>query len=291
MNNKTLIRWVCIAALFCSCQKEVTEATTRNEYITVYETSPDEPLDAIQVPFAGVQDGQIHVLSNVDLQWKYFVNQTAKYKDWFTIKSVDEVEPGHMVITYDAESLLDLNSLEWRGGRLSLMCPDQSLGKFLSVDQGHDLIFAEPFDSESQGYLTLTGKQNYVTEEYPVLNTDYYDYISFNAWATTDNEFLSKSITLDVTISGGLFYDTGLTTFRVNVPVGDGPDKSNFKYLLIQGNGERLSANTKFTFSTANDDLVYVHVDNFSAYKVTEADIFNMFGDEDYLEEEESEWI
>lgn len=288
MNNKALILLVSIAALLCSCTVDV---PTRDEYIKVYETTPDQLVDGIQVPFAGVQDGQIHILSNVELQWKYFMSQTAVYKDWFKIKSVEEVEPGHTVITYDAESLLDLNSLEWRGGRLSFSCPEKSLGKFLTVDQGHDVIFSEPFDSEPQGVVTLTGKQSYMTEEYPVLNTDYYDYISFNVWATSDNDFLSKSITLDITISGGLFYDTELTTFRVNVPLGDGPDKSNFKYLLIQGKGERLSANTKFTFSTANDDLVYVHVDNFAAYKVTEADIFNMFGDEDYLEEEESDWI
>ena len=291
MNNKALILWVCVAAIFCSCQKEVTDAPTRNEYIKVYETTPDKLVDAIRVPLGGAQDGQIHILSNVDFQWKYYVSQTATYPDWFTIKSVEEVEPGHTLITYDAESLLDLNSLEWRGGRLTLSCPEQSLGKFLTVDQGHDVIFTEPFDSEPQGRLTITGKKSYTTEEYPILNTDYYDYIAFNAWATSENEFLSKNITLDVTISGGLFSDTKLKTYRVNVPLGDGPDKSNLKYLLIEGEGERLSNKTKFTFSTANDDFVYVNVDNFTAYKVTEADILNMFGDEDYLEEEEPDWI
>lgn len=293
MNKTTLtFVWVCFAALLCSCSgKENAESLARNEYIKVYETTPDELVDAIQVPLDGVTDGKIHVLTNVDLQWKFFMRQDITDKTWINIKSVEEIEKGHIVVTYDAESLIDRNTLEWRGGRLSFYCPEQSLGKYLTVDQGHDLIFAEAFDSEPQGNVQLTGKLSYTTAEYPVLNTDFYDYIAFNVWAETSNEFLSKNITLDVTISGGLFYETQLTTFRINVPLGTGADKSNLKYLLIQGDGERLSDKTKFTFSTANDDQVYVHVDNFAAFKVTEADMFNMYGDEDYLEEEESDWI
>ena len=104
-----------------------------------------------------------------------------------------------------------------------------------------------------------------------------------------------ESAFLDIKISGGIFYDTRLATFRVNVPLGTGPDKSNLRYLLIEGNDfERFSDKTKFTFSTANDDLVYVHIDNFRAYKVTEADIINIYGNEDDLlggEEGEEEWI
>ena len=164
----------------------------------------------------------------------------------------------------------------------------------MTVDQGYEIIFEETFDSEPQGNVKLTGKESYTTQEYPVLNEDFYDYISFNAWAETSNEFLSKNITLDVKISGGIFHDTYLGSFRVNVPLGTGPDKSNLKYLLILGNEfERFSDKTKFTFSTANDDLVYVHVDNFRAYKVTEADYVNIYGNEDDLlgVEEEEEWI
>ena len=63
--------------------------------------------------------------------------------------------------------------------------------------------------------------------------------------------------------SGGKFYETGLTTFRVNVPLGTGPDENNLKYLLLVGLDQHMSAETKFTFSTANDDEVYVHIDNF----------------------------
>ena len=76
--------------------------------------------------------------------------------------------------------------------------------------------------------------------------------------------------------------------------MGTGPARNNFKYLLLVGNGERMSSKTTFTFSTANDDDVYVHVDNFAAYQVTEADMIGMFGDEDFLEEmeeEEPDWI
>jgi hypothetical protein len=106
-----------------------------------------------------------------------------------------------------------------------------------------------------------------------------------------ENEFLSKNITLDITVSGGKFYDTEFTTYRINVPVGTGAEKSNLKYLLVMGNGERMSSKTHFTFSTFNDDQVYVHIDNFAAYKVTEAEMSELFEDEDFEEEDEPDWI
>ena len=296
MNKKALtFLWVCLAALLCSCSgKEGAGTATRDEFIKVYETTPDKLVDLIQVPLQGVQDGQIHVLTNVDLEWKFFMNQNTEDKDWIQIKSVEEIEKGHLLITYNAESLLDNNTLEWRGGRLSFSNSELSLGKYMRVDQGHDSIFTETFESESQGNLKITGKQTYTTQEYPVLNSDFYDYISFNVWAETTNEFLSKNITLDVKIDGGIFYETKLNTFRVNVPLGTGADKSNLRYLLIEGNDyERFSDKTKFTFSTANDDLVYVHIDNFCAYKVTEADMVNIYGNEDDLlgGDEGEDWI
>ena len=293
-KSKLTLFWVFVAALLCSCSGEEGVRTTRDEFIKVYETTPDKLVDLIQVPLQGVQDGQIHVLTNVDLEWKFFMNQNTEDKDWIQIKSVEEIEKGHLLITYNAESLLDNNTLEWRGGRLSFSNPELSLGKYMRVDQGHDSIFTETFESESQGNLKITGKQTYTTQEYPILNSDFYDYISFNVWAETTNEFLSKNITLDVKIDGGIFYETKLNTFRVNVPLGTGPDKSNLRYLLIEGNDyERFSDKTKFTFSTANDDLVYVHIDNFCAYKVTEADMVNIYGNEDDLlgGDEGEDWI
>ena len=119
---------------------------------------------------------------------------------------------------------------------------------------------------------------------------DYYDYISFNAWAESENEFPSRNITLDVTVSGGKFHATGLTTYRINVPLGTGPDKDNLKYLLLVGNGQRMSNKTHFIFSVANDELVYVHIDNFAAYKVTEAELGYLFQDEDFEDEDEPDW-
>ena len=281
-----------LAAAVCSCStNDGPQRPVRSEYITVYETSPEKAVDAIQVPFEGVQGGQIHVLSNVPVQWKYFVDQNETGTDWFKIKSVEEIEPGHILVTYDAESILTLNSLDRRSGRLSFSCPSESLGKFLPVKQGYSRQFYETFSDEPDGTLVITGRQTRTTEEYPSLNADYCDYISFNAWAETTNEFLSKNITLDITVSGGKFYATGLTTYRVNVPIGTGPDKSNMGYLLLVGNGARMSAQTKFTFSTANDDQVYVHIDNFAAYRVTEAEMGLLITDEDFEDEGEVDWI
>ena len=115
---------------------------------------------------------------------------------------------------------------------------------------------------------------------------------SFNAWAVTSNEFLSKNITLDITISGGLFYDINQTTYRVNVPIGTGAETSNLQYLLLMGNDDRMSSKTYFTFSVNNDDQVFVHVDNFAAYQVTPADMGELFIDEDFEEEDDGgDWV
>ena len=292
MNRKVLFIGVFLLPVLYACGgKEVMEAPVRNEFIKVYETSADKLVDNIQVELDGVQDGEIHVLSNVRLEWKYLFDQTETGTEWFSIKSVEEVEPGHTVVTYDAASLLSLNSLDSRSGSLSFSCPEKSLGKFLSIRQGYSRRFLEEFSDEADGTLVITGRQTYTTSEYPVLNDDYFDYISFNTWAVSNNEFMSKNITLDITISGGKFYDTDLATYRVNVPLGTGPEKSNLKYLLVVGNGERMSARTTFTFSTANDDQVFVHIDNFSAYQVTEADMGGMLPDEDFNEDEEPDWV
>lgn len=293
MNRYSLlILYALLAAALCSCnESKVDLRPVRSEYIKVYETSEKKTVDNIQVPFEGAQDGKIHVLSNVPLKWKYMIDQAEPEQDWFQIKSVEEVEPGHIVVTYDAASLLVHNSLERRGGRLSFSCVEQSLGKFLAVRQGYDIKFIEEFGDQPDGYLTITGVQSFTTKEYPSFNTDYYDYISFNAWANTDNEFLTKNITLDVTVSGGKFYETGFTTYRVNVPLAAGPDEHNLKYLLLVGNDGRMSAKTKFTFSVANDEQVYVHIDNFAAYKVTEAEMNAIFEDEEFEGGEEIDWI
>lgn len=293
MNKKTfLILYALVAVALCACnEKDVNLRPVRSEFIKVYEISEKKTVDNIQVPFQGAQDGKIHVLSNVPLQWKYMIDQNESDKDWFQIKSVEEIEPGHIVVTYDAASILVLNSLERRGGRLSFSCPEQSIGKFLAIRQGYDNKFVEDFSDMPDGCLTITGVQSFTTPEYPSFNADYYDYISFNAWAETDNEFLSKNITLDVTVSGGTFYDTGLTTYRVNVPLGTGPDENNLKYLLLEGDGGRMSSKTKFSFSVANDEQVYVHIDNFAAYKVTEAEMNAIFEDEEFEFEEEVDWI
>lgn len=292
MSKKSFILLgVTLSAVLCACNKNgEPERPVRSEYIKVYESSPDKLVDDIQVPFEGAQDAQIHILSNVSLQWKYFVSQGAAYPDWFKITRVEEAAPGHIVVTYDAESILPLNSLESREGRLSFSCPAESLGKFLSVRQGFKRQFLDEFPDEPDQRVTITGKETFTTREYPEVNKDYFDYISFNAWAETSNEFRSKNITLDITISGGLFFDTGLTTFRVNVPLADAADKSNFHYLLVMGDGMRMSPNTRFTFSAANDDLVYVHIDNLAAYQVSEADL-GLYIDEDFDEDEEPDWI
>lgn len=293
MNKKALIiLGLALIALLCSCNKKEDLRPTRSDYIKVYETSESKLVDNIQVPFDGVKDGKIHVLSNVDLQWKYLVNQDEADNDWFSIKSVEEAAPGHIVVTYDAGSILEYNSLERREGRLSFSCPSESLAKFLSVRQGYSTKFFEEFSGETGGKVVLTGKETFTVDSKSKLNLDYFDYISFNAWAETTNEFLSKNITLDVTLKGGQFFATGLSTYRVNVPLGTQAEKSNLHYLLIMGNGERMSPETTFTFSTANDAQVYVNIDNFAAYTVSQAEVGLLYDvdDFDFDDAGEADW-
>lgn len=291
MNRKALIFTglpLLVLVLLASCKKG-DDRPVRSDYITVYETSASKTVNSILVPFEGVTDGQIHVLSNVPLQWKYLVDEDEA--DWFTIKSVETPEEGHWVVTYDATSLLALNSLYRREGRLSFVCPEASFGKFMTVHQGYKRQFLEEFSDEPDQTVCLTGNQIYETEPFSVLAADYYDYLSFNVWAVTSNEFLTKNITLDITISGGLFYDINAKTYRVNVPVGTAASSENLQYLLIMGEGQRLSAKTHFTFSVNNDEEVYVHVDNLAAYQVTPADMGELFEDEDFDEDEVEDWV
>ena len=293
MDKKPLLLLFAAVFVVCfSCKKNDDTAQTRSEFIKVYETSESKLVDIIQVPFDGVTDGKIHVLSNVELQWKYLVDQTNDDNDWFQIKSVEEVEPGHTVVTYDAGSLLEYNSLEKREGRLSFSCPSESLGKFLPVRQGYQQKFFKDFKGEPDGKVRITGKETFEVDSEQKLNLDYFDYISFNAWAETTNEFLSKNITLDITVKGGQFYETALSTYRINVPLGTKAEKSNLHYLLLMGNGERMSPETTFTFSTANDAQVYVNIDNFAAYTVSQAEIGLLYDvdDFDFEDEGEADW-
>lgn len=289
--KKHLLLLLCVLSSAVACNKEQDTQPLRPEYIKVYETTDGgKLLSDIQVPFEGKKDGQFHVYSNVPLQSKYQVSPNATVADWFTIKTIEEVEPGHTVVTYDAESLVELNTLDRRSGSLSFSCPDRSLGKFLTVRQGYELTFTDDFSDVEDGVVVLTGKQTYTTKEYSILATDYFDYISFNVWATSENEYPTRNITLDVTVQGGMFYNTGRTTYRVNVPLGTGPDKNNLRYLLISGTDGRMSAKTNFTFSVDNDNLVYVHIDNLMGYKVAEAELGDVIEDEEFYEQEE-EWI
>ena len=167
MNRSSLI-FLCAAAaavLYACNENKVDLRPVRSEFIKVYEVSENKTVDNIQVPFEGVVDGKIHVLSNVALEWKYLVDQTATGTDWLQIKSVEEVEPGHTVVTYDAASILPLNSIDRRSGRLSFSCPSQSLGKFLPIRQGYDCKFVEDYSSEPGECITITGDQTYITKE------------------------------------------------------------------------------------------------------------------------------
>ena len=270
-----------------SCAQKPRVEILRDDFISVYEQNPERTVDNIQVPFDGAEDAKINVVSNRPLEWVYRVGNDQQDPAWFQIKEVKDMGDGHMEITYDAASILELNTLERRQGYLSFSNQDAYLGKFLAIRQGYTLQYEEDFGSLG-GTLSLTGKQTYKTEELSIINRDYYDYVSFNAYAEVNTEFLDHNITLDVTITGGKFESIDRTTYRLSIPVGDKPQKENLHFMLLSNGGQLMSSKTTLTFSVANDEGVTVHIDNLHLYKVSEAELHD-FSDEEFDDSEE--WI
>lgn len=274
-----------------SCEpKETEEKPLREEFITVYdETKPNVTLDEVRIPIKGVQDGKLHVLTNVDLNMSY--NEPG----WFVIKDVQEVDSGHKVITYDASSMIGDNSLDLRSGNLSFSCPEKYFGKFMKISQGYDQVWEETF-SDGNGTLRLAGNLKWTTPELSAIASHYYDYLSFNAWAEATGDITGRNITLDVTVSGGaVFSEINRTTYRINVPLGDGPDGNNLRWLMLSSGGKIMNAQTTLTFSVHNPSGVTVSVTNVRVYKVTESDYEDFWEDEEEFNDDngsdDDDWI
>ena len=160
-----------------ACAEKPEEEVLRDEYISVYETSPDVLVSEVQIPFEGVVDAQLHVLSNLELDWRYQVDQTMVDPNWLTIKSVEEIEKGHYLVKYDAKSLLDRNTISRRESTLSFFNAKNFMGKYITFRQGYTEEYAQDFSSLPDGYVELTGKQTYTTETLHIINKDYYNYV------------------------------------------------------------------------------------------------------------------
>lgn len=292
--KRQLLLLICAVFAVVGCSKDEPQRPVRSDYIKVYDgATTGKYIDNLQVPFEGVAKGEIHVLSNVPLKMDYYVDQNDIVNDWFRINpEPKQVAENHYVYYYEADAVIDGNTIDRRSSSLNFSNPLCSFGKFMSVRQGYENLFVEDYSEMPGGNVCLTDRETFVTKEYEDFKSDYFDYISFNAWAQSDNEFMTKNITLDVTVSTGCqFYDTGRTTFRVNVPLGTAADKSNLKYLLLSGVGGRMDPKVKFTFSVNNDNLVYVHIDNLAGYKVKDAELGTIIEDEEYYEQDGEDWI
>ena len=275
-----------------SCQQEEAgNVPLRDEFITVYdEAKPDVSLDDVRIPFKGVTDGKLHVLTNVDLK------MTCSEQGWFVIKDVREVDEGHKVITYDAASMIDENSLDSRSGNLSFSCPELYFGKFMKVSQGFDQVWEETFSDTDTGCLRLAGSFQWTTPELSQIASHYYDYVSFNAWAEASGDITGRNITMDVSISGGaVFSEINRTTYRINVPLGNGPEGSNLRWLMISSGGKIMNSQTTLTFSVHNPSGVTVSMSNLRVYKVTESDYEDYWEDEEEFNDdqggEDDDWI
>ena len=292
MNKAIKLLYVSLTAVgLISCTDEPVVEVLRDEYIVAYETSPDIAISEIQVPFEGASDAQIHVLSNLELDWRYQVDQTMADPAWLTIKSVEEIEKGHYLVTYDAKSLLDRNTISRRESVLSFSNAEAFMGKFITFRQGYTEEYSESFDSVGDGYVSLTGKQTYTTETLHIINKDYYNYVTFNAYAQRENEFSLENVTLKVTVSGGpIFRDINRTEYIVNVPVGTEPNAGNMNFLLMWNKGNVMGSKTTLTFSVENEEGAVVFIDNLHIYKVSEAELDNFVDDEYEDNEEMEEW-
>lgn len=291
MNKAIKMLCVSLAAVgLTACAEKPVEEVLRPEFITAYETSPDVPVSDIQVSFAGVQDAEVHILSNLpELEWRYQVDQTMADPQWLTIKSVDKLEEGHWMVRYDAKSILERNTIARRESQLSFSNAESYMGKFILFRQGYSQIFSDDFTGIGDDCVMLSGKQTYATDTLHVINTSYYNYVSFNAYASKKNDFSLDNVTLNVTVAGGpVFKDINRTEYTVNVPVGNAPVASNMHFLLMWNKGNVMGSKTTLTFSVDNPDGTDVYIDNLQIYKVSEAELDN-FADDEY-EDEMEEW-
>ena len=273
-----------------ACAEKPEEEVLRDEYISVYETSPDVLVSEVQIPFEGVVDAQLHVVSNLELDWRYQVDQKMVDPNWLTIKSVEEIEKGHYLVKYDAKSLLDRNTISRRESTLSFFNAKNFMGKYITFRQGYTEEYAQDFSSLPDGYVELTGKQTYTTETLHIINKDYYNYVTFNAYGQKGGEFSLENITLNVTVDGGpIFRDINRTTYTFNVPVGTAPAANNMNFLLMWNKGQVMGSKTTLTFSVENEEGAIVYIDNLHIYKVSEAELDN-FADDEY-EDEMEDWV
>lgn len=289
MRIHTITVITALAALAAACSDN--DAPLRKEYIKVYTSSPDTLLDDIQIPFEGVSGGEIHILTNDDVTMRYMVNPAlpAESRDWFTITSMETVAEGHVVIRYDAASILGYNTLARRAGTLSVTDAQKWFGKFVGIRQGYVQVYEDNFDDRSGGDVSLTGLMTYSTSAIGAVNTNYYDYVSFNAFAESSSDVTGQNLTLDVSVSGGAVFDAiGRSSIRLNVPLADSASADNFRYVLLSNGGERMSASTSLTFSCSNPSGETVHIDNLAVYKVSEAELEDLADDEEDFSDDEN---
>lgn len=267
----------------------------RSEQISVYTSeNPGVMVNNIQVPFSGVQDGEVHIITDVDYNMEYMVDPSLAGEDseWFRIKEIRNVAPNHKVVTYDASSLVGTNTLARRSGTMSLMSPSLYFGKILSVRQGYTVTYDKGFDPAMGQSVSLSGNMSYTTLALNNCNLHYYDYISFNAFATTEYDPEGVIITIDVDIPEGQphFDANGAKSIRLNVPVGTEAGGDNLRYLLISNGGNRIGAGLKLRFSTKNPAGTTVHLENIRVYKVSEAELEDLVDDEEDYDSDKENW-
>ena len=288
MRRTLFLALLLSASALLSCNKK--EEPLRTDYIKVWLTNPDKTVEDLQIPFDGTDDGCFHVQSNVDFETR-FMDPPDGSGGWFHITSVENVEPGHLKVSYTADSMLGGNSLDRRTCKYSVANPSLFLGKFLSIRQGYSQVYSDNFDDKG-GYVTLqAGMAPYTTPYLSALNVTFYDYVSLNVWAESSILVDNINITMDVTVEGGAVVDNiNRPSYRINVPLGTGPSASNMKWFLLSNQGQRLSDKTRLTFSVVNPSGVTVRFTNLKLYKVSEAEIENLADDEEFNFDDD-DWI
>lgn len=286
---------LCAAAL-ASCEHvRSVETPLRSEQISVYTSeNPDVMINNIQVPFTGTDNGEIHILTDVQYSLDYLVDPSLSSvdSDWFRIKEVKDIASNHKVVVYEASSLLESNNLGRRSGTMSLMCPSIYFGKILAVRQGYTVTYDVGFDGAAGSSLSLSGNMAYTTSALNSCNLHYYDYISFNAYAATEYDPAGVIITIDVQIAEGAphFDANGAKSIRLNVPVGTQAGSENLHYLLISNGGDRIGGGMKLRFSTQNPEGTTVHFENLRVYKVSEAELEDLVDDEEDYDSDKENW-
>ena len=232
------------------------EDVLRPERIRVYELNAGDDLSVVILPVEGIEDGEIHVVTDVDVDITY----EASDPSWLTIDQVERTAADHYVVHYTVPALS--NPLDRRYGMLNIAAPSLFLGSFVTLQQGYSVRYAAPSATQ-----TLQAGESWTSAYAEGIRSDYNDFIAFNAWAPEGSS--SNRLLVEI-IGEGTFRDTGQRSRIVEVPAGKSASAGNWHYFRVHNDGERMDADFQVRLSAADaGEAVRLQFARFKIYRIT----------------------